>query len=84
MSLAFSGKKVFTSLIGLENKNEQKEKKQAQEKAAGLIKTLAAVSAAGLAATLGFLQAAKNKNFYKTVEPCLDKFFKAFGFHKRL
>ena len=82
MSLAFSGKKDFTSLIGLENKNEQKEKKQAQEKATGLIKTLAAVSAAGLAATLGFLQEAKNKNFYKTVEPYLDKFLKHLDFTK--
>ena len=62
MSLAFRGKQDFTSLIGLENKNEQKEKKQAQEKAAGLIKTLVEVSAAGLDAILVFLQADKNKN----------------------
>ena len=82
MSLASSGKKDFTSLIGLENKNEQKEKKQAQNKAAKLLKSLGISTIAGLGATFGLLFAAKNKNFYKKAEPYLDKFLKHLDFTK--
>ena len=82
MTLSESGKQEFTTVVGLENKNEQKQRQQARKKALKLLKTLGFSAIAGLGATAAILGAAKNKNLYKKMEPALDKVLKHLDFTK--
>ena len=82
MTLAGSGKKEFTTVVGLENKNNIKQKQEAKNKASKLIKNLGVAALTGIGATLGLAAAAKNKNIYKNFEPILNKTIKHFDFTK--
>lgn len=82
LTLANSGKKEFTTVVGLENKNEKQQKKEAKNKAIKLLKTLGIISISCLGATFGILTVSKNKNVYKKLEPVLDKILKYFDFTK--
>lgn len=82
MTLSNSGKKEFTSVVGLEQKKQQNEKEQAKQKAVKLLKTLGLTALAGLGATGGVLALSKNKNIYKKIEPALNKTLKHLDFTK--
>lgn len=83
MTAARSGKKEFTAIVGLENKNHDKGKVEAKQKAVKLLKVLGSTAIAGIGATAGIIALAKNKNVYKTLEPVLDKTFKHLDFTKK-
>ncbi len=82
MTLAGSGKKEFTSVVGLKKQQKIKQKKQAEHKAVKLLKTLGITALSGLAVTFGILTLAKNKKMYKKLEPVLDKTLKHLDFTK--
>lgn len=82
MTLSSSGKKDFTTVIGLKAENEQKQKKDAKFKALKLMKNLGIASFTGLLTTAAILAATKNKNIYKNFEPILDKILKHLDFAK--
>ncbi len=80
ITLSDSGKEKFTELVGLENKD--KEKQKTNEKAKSLIKKLGLISGGVLATTAVLLKASKNKNIYEKLEPVIDKTLKHFEFEK--
>ncbi len=82
MTLSSSGKKEFTSVVGLKINAEQKQIQDAKNKAGKLFKTLGLTVLAGLGASFGILALAKNKNVYKKFEPFLDKTLKHLDFTK--
>lgn len=82
MTLAGSGKKEFTAVVGLENKNHDKNKAEAKQKAVKLLKVLGSTAVGCLGVTAGIMALAKNKNVYKKLEPVLDKTLKHLDFTK--
>ena len=82
LTLSNSGKKEFTTVVGLEDKKQQKEKEKAKQKTIKLLKTLFAASSLGVVATMGVLGVLKNKNIYKKFEPALNKTLKHLDFTK--
>lgn len=82
MTAAGSGKKEFTAVVGLENKNHDKNKAEAKQKAVKLLKVLGSTAVGCLGVTAGIMTLAKNKNVYKKLEPVLDKTFKHLDFTK--
>lgn len=77
-----TGKGKFVSVVGLENTDKAKHRKEAKEKAADLIKKLALISAVTVGTGLGIISLAKNKKVYKVFEPVFDKIIKYFDFTK--
>ena len=70
MTLAGTGKKEFTSVVGLKKQQKIKQKKEAERQAGKLLKVLGISALAGLGAAFGILAAAKNKNVYKKNRTC--------------
>lgn len=82
ITLFNSGKKDFTSVIGLEDKKEENKKQEAKTKAENLIKTLGLVSLGALTLTAAAAGLMKNDKIYKKAEPFLDKTLKHLDFTK--
>lgn len=83
MTLSKSGKKDFVSVVGLENKNEDKNAIEAKTKAKKLAKTLGLTALAGFTAAGAAGAVLKNSNkIYKKAEPILDKTLKHLDFTK--
>lgn len=83
MTLSKSGKRDFTSVVGLKNKKEESKKQEAKTKTEDLIKKLGLVSLGALALTGAALGLMKNDKIYKKAEPFLDKTLKHLDFTKK-
>ena len=82
MTLYNNGKNKFTSVVGLENSNNNPAKHDAKMKSKKLLTLLAGAAAGGLILGGTVLAGARNKNIYKKIEPALDRFLKYFDFTK--
>lgn len=80
LTLADSGKNKFTTLVGLENKKDEKQKNKAKNKAKNLIKKLSLISISTLALAGIISLGAKNKKIYDKIELFIDKIDKLFEF----
>lgn len=83
LTLSETGKKEFTSVVGLKKESENKNRKEAKDKAVKFAKNIGLVTLASLGAVGAMALSCKNKNFYKKVEPYLTGFIKKFEFNDK-
>ncbi len=82
VTLGKTGKENFTNVVELDKTKHEQKTEQAKEKAKSLCKKLSIIAASSIGAVIGVLSLSKNKNFYKKIEPLIDKTIKHFDFTK--
>ena len=82
ITLGKTGKDQFTNVVELDKTKHKEKKEEAKEKSKELCKILGITAAGSLSVIAGIIALSKNKNFYKKIEPFIDKFIKHFDFTK--
>lgn len=82
VTLGKTGKENFTNVVELEKTQHEEKKEEAKKKTKNLCKNLGLASLSIIGGAAGILAASKNKNFYKKIEPIIDKAIKHFDFTK--
>lgn len=82
VTLGKTGKDKFVNVVDLDKSKQEQKSEEARQKILNLVKKLGLSAIGILGTTFGILAFSKNNNFYKTVEPLINKVIKHFDFTK--